>query len=494
MRRQGLWIVRLARYRWYWGVMRLEVGQVIDGKYRILRLIGEGGMGAVFEGENTAIRRKVAIKVLLASMASNEDLVRRFEREAQAAGEIGNDHILEVLDLGTLATGERYMVMEYLDGETLTDRIRRHGRLTPRQVAPIARQLLSGLGSAHAAGIIHRDLKPDNVFILREKAGQRDFVKLIDFGISKFSRLSTEPLNVTRVGSLMGTPCYMSPEQARGTAEADVRSDIYAVGVMLYEAVTGQLPFDGESFNDLMFKIALSDAPPPSSLSPGVDPRFEEIIMKAMARDPSQRHASVEDLKAAIDAWLANNEVLMGTSAGIGAGGTDPTSARGNPSVRRAGWGGDDTLSAPAVATPQTRVNWANSGAIASPRAGRRPAIFIAAAVAGVVLLAGGLVAVKATRPTPAEAAETTKVASPVAAAKPDSTALALAPLSTDTTVDAGGGVAIANVEPTAHRASPAHSVGRVGAGSATVRTDPTAKPATSAKPAAHGGVPDFGY
>src|SRR5690349_12972583 len=144
--------------------MLLEAGQVIDGKYRLTRLIGTGGMGAVYEGENILIRRRVALKVLNAASAGSQDIIRRFEREAQAAGEIGNDHILEVLDLGSLPDGDRYMVMEYLDGETLAARIERHGRLSPGQLAPIARQFLTALASAHAAGIIHRDLKPENIF------------------------------------------------------------------------------------------------------------------------------------------------------------------------------------------------------------------------------------------------------------------------------------------------------------------------------------------
>ena len=285
--------------------MLFEAGHVIDGKYRLVRLIGTGGMGSVYEGENLLIRRRVAIKILHAASTGNVDAIRRFEREAQAAGEIGNDHILEVLDLGSLQSGDRYMVMEYLDGETLAARIERHGRLTPTQIAPIARQFLTALASAHAAGIIHRDLKPENIFILRSKAGRVDFVKLIDFGISKFSRPFTEGEHrMTRADAVLGTPCYMSPEQARGARETDVRSDIYSCGVILYESVTGRLPFEGDSFNDLMFKIALSDAPSPLTFVPSLDPDFAWLINHAIAREPDHRFASAQEFAEALDDWM----------------------------------------------------------------------------------------------------------------------------------------------------------------------------------------------
>jgi serine/threonine-protein kinase len=291
--------------------MSLEAGQVVDDKYRIVRLIGAGGMGAVYEGVNISIHRRVAIKVLNTTAAMNDDLVARFEREAQAAGRIGNDHILEVLDLGRLPSGDRYMVMEYLDGETLLDRMERQGKLSPDQILPLACQFLSALSAAHAAGIIHRDLKPENIFVLKEKAGRRDFVKLIDFGVSKFINLGPEASRVTRAGALIGTPCYLAPEQARGVGEVDVRSDIYAAGVILYEAVAGRLPYEGENFNDLLFKIALSDAPSPRSFEPSLDQGFEAIIVKAMARDPAARFQSVEDLRAALETWAEAHSISV---------------------------------------------------------------------------------------------------------------------------------------------------------------------------------------
>lgn len=303
--------------------MGLEPGQVLDGKYKIVRIIGEGGMGAVFEGANTFINRRVAIKVLHANAAANDAIIKRFEREAQAAGTIGSDHILEVLDLGTLPGGDRYMVMEFLDGEELSARIERLGTLTPRQLAPLIRQTLLGLRAAHAAQIIHRDLKPDNIFVLREKAGQKDFVKIIDFGISKFSALAGD-MSMTTTGSVMGTPFYMSPEQAKGSASVDARTDLYAVGVIMYEALTGRVPFEGTSFNDLMFKIVLSDAP---ALPETIQGDFRALVQKAMARDSAQRYQTAEEFIAAIDQWLVA-EGLRESGAG-GVAGFDQTSPAG---------------------------------------------------------------------------------------------------------------------------------------------------------------------
>lgn len=282
--------------------MQLQPGSVIDDKYEIVRLIGEGGMGAVFEGRNRLIERRVAIKVLHASARAAEGVVERFEREARAAGRIGGDHVLEVLDLGSLPSGDRYMVMEYLDGETLAQRISRLGRMTCEQFFPILRQALVGLSTVHAAGIVHRDLKPDNLFIMNEKAGRRDFLKIIDFGVSKFG-VTGGDMSMTRTGSVMGTPYYMSPEQAKGSSQVNHQSDLYSMGVITFEALTGAVPFDGTSFNDLMFKIVLNEMPALEQLVPGIDPAFSAIVRRATAKDLSHRYQTATEFLADVDAW-----------------------------------------------------------------------------------------------------------------------------------------------------------------------------------------------
>jgi serine/threonine protein kinase len=284
--------------------MALEIGQLIDDKYRIVRLIGSGGMGDVYEGENVRVRLRVAIKVLQQSLATSEDAIIRFEREAQASGQIGSDHIMVVYDLGVLPNGDRYMVMEYLDGETMAARIRRMGRLDPVDLAPLIHQICLGLSAAHGAGIVHRDLKPDNVFIMREKAGRSDFVKLIDFGISKFheAAVASRGMDITQAGAVMGTPFYMSPEQARG-AQADFRSDLYAVGVIMYEALSGRVPFSATTINELLFQIALAAPTPLETLVPELDARFTSIVARAMAREPDSRFTSAASLGQVVASW-----------------------------------------------------------------------------------------------------------------------------------------------------------------------------------------------
>lgn len=358
--------------------MSLRPGDIIDSKYRIVRLIGEGGMGSVHEGENVRIKRRVAIKVLHKQAANNEAALLRFEREAQAAGHIGSDHILEVLDLGVLADGDRYMVMEFLDGEPLSSRIRSLGSMIPQQLVPLLRQALSGLEAAHRAGIIHRDLKPDNIFIVREKAGKTDFVKLIDFGISKFNVLGGD-MAMTSTGAVMGTPYYMSPEQAKGSRSVDARSDVYSMGVIAFEALTGQVPFDGSTFNELMFKIVLAEPPQLKLMRPDLDPAFVAIVEKMMAREPDARYATSKEVMAALDAW---------SNAQLGVPVVAPTVVSAGPKVVPAA----SPPGGMSPATVGTGSTWATSQADQIPKKSLTPVFVLGGAA--LVLLGGVALAV----------------------------------------------------------------------------------------------------
>ncbi|HEY2515311.1 MAG TPA: serine/threonine-protein kinase [Polyangiaceae bacterium] len=359
----------------------------------MVRLLGEGGMGAVYEGENVRIGHRVAIKVLHAEIATRGDVLERFEREAQAAGKIGSEHIVEVYDLGELPDGARYMVMEYLEGENLSARVHAHGRMPVAAIAPILMQLLEGLGAAHAAGIIHRDLKPDNIFLVREKKTGADFVKIVDFGVSKFNKSSPESvMSMTRTGAVIGTPYYMSPEQAKGSKHTDHRSDLYSVGVVLFECATGQVPFQADTFNELMFKIVLEPPPDPEQLVKGLDPRFAAIIRKAMAREPDARYQNAAEFQQALAAWM--HDVGMGNGVFVQA-----------PPPRSPMVSGGDFSNAPPQMTAVDAVSLSRSagslpGSVATPpvvapKKGNAPLFAGIAAVLTLTLVGGGALLVR---------------------------------------------------------------------------------------------------
>lgn len=284
--------------------MAVSIGELIEGKYRVVRLLGTGGMGSVYEGENILISRRVAIKVLHPEMMQKKTIVARFEQEARAAGRIRNDHINEVIDISNLEDGSKYIVLEFLDGETLKDRVKRVGRLTPMQAVHVVRQVLIGLSAAHRAGVIHRDLKPGNIFILWEKLGQRDFVKIIDFGVSKFIVGDiNDPTPVDKSNTLLGTPHYMAPEQIRHSADVDARADLYSVGIILYKAVTGRVPYNAKTLPELVVKLSEAEPVDASCWVADLDEGFLLILRKAIERDPDKRYQSADAFLADLDQW-----------------------------------------------------------------------------------------------------------------------------------------------------------------------------------------------
>jgi serine/threonine protein kinase len=294
------------------------LGKTIGGKYVVRSVLGEGGMGAVFEAEHLTIGRSVAVKVLHPSQARKKDAVRRFHQEARAAGAIGHPNICEVYDLGTLEDGAPYLVMEKLVGETLADRIAAEGGLPFDDVIDVLTQVLSGLVAAHEKGIVHRDIKPENVFLTR-RVGCPPICKLLDFGVSKMIAplgQKEEDLELTRTGMVMGTPYYMSPEQARGDRNLDARVDLYACGVILFEALTGKRPFTAANYNALLLQILSSKPRPARELRPALPAGFDAVISKAMARNRDDRYPSAADFQKDLQALRDRH----GAGAGPGAG------------------------------------------------------------------------------------------------------------------------------------------------------------------------------
>jgi serine/threonine protein kinase len=274
-----------------------HIGQVIDNRYVVEALIARGGMGIVYRCRHKLIDRRFAVKIIRSTMAHLPDAPRRFLMEAKAASAIGNEHIIDVVDYGSLADGSAYLVMELLEGVPLSDVIAKHETLPVGRITAIAAQMCEGLRAAHEAGIIHRDLKPENIFLTNRKLA--DFVKILDFGIAKMAR-SGEPL--TKKGLIVGTPHYMSPEQAAGAA-VDARGDIYSLGVILYELATGRVPFDASHYMAVLAKHMTEPPPPFDTLSlPTKLPRdFEVIVQRCLAKRPEQRYQTMTDLMVELE-------------------------------------------------------------------------------------------------------------------------------------------------------------------------------------------------
>lgn len=271
--------------------------RTIAGKYRLHRLIGEGGMGSVYEAEHVGLGVRVAIKLLSESFSEDHVFVRRFRREARAAAAVRHENVVSVTDTGTDEDGIPFLVMELLDGESLASVLRRSRTLTPESAAGITYQVLAGLDAAHEQGVVHRDLKPANVFLVLAK-DSKQLVKILDFGISKFT--SDHANSVTQEGAVVGTPSYMAPEQVRGDPNVDGRADLYAVGVMLYRMVCGKLPFAAKQTRDIYEKILEGKCVPPRDHRREVSRALEEVILQAMHRDIAQRFQTSAEFQQAL--------------------------------------------------------------------------------------------------------------------------------------------------------------------------------------------------
>jgi serine/threonine protein kinase len=384
---------------------------MLDDKYRIDRLLAVGGMGAVYVGTHIKLRKRIAIKVLNPQLSS-APMIERFHREAITASQIGHEGIAQVTDIGTSSDGEPFLVMEYLEGEPLAARLRSSGPLAVEDACELGCAILSPLAAAHRAGIVHRDLKPDNVFLVRQSRGE--MVKLLDFGISRTAGAESE-FRLTTTGLVLGTPYYMSPEQARGDSEITPAADLYAFGVMLYEMLIGSVPIQAENYNQLMYRVMMGDYARPREHRPELPEALEAIILQAMAQKPDQRPAGAAELEEALLPYCrpAFREHASGRMSSPGLPlmtpppsnpyGTGGGFARSNAStgggLARSSAGTDRTMAAaasataaPAAAAQATKHERAET----PPRRSRLPWL-----IAGIVLVAGiaGAVAITMTGP-----------------------------------------------------------------------------------------------
>ena len=276
----------------------IAVGQTI-GNYTITAKLGEGGMGVVFLAEHPVIGRKVAMKAIHPELSRNPEVVSRFVTEAKAVNQIGNEHIVDIHDFGTTPDGDFYFIMEFLQGESLADRVKREAPLEPARALDIAAQVADALAASHAHGIIHRDLKPENIFLIH-KSGTNDFVKVLDFGLAKLTLGADKVSHKTRTGSVMGTPYYMSPEQCEGRPNIDHRADVYSLGIILYEMMTRQVPFTGEGYGEIIVKHITAPVPSPRAINPRLSPAHEALLMRALAKNRDERFQGMEDFRVAM--------------------------------------------------------------------------------------------------------------------------------------------------------------------------------------------------
>jgi len=375
----------------------LLIGQTI-GNYLVTQKLGEGGMGAVYLAEHPSIGKKVALKVLHSEFSSNQEVAARFFHEAKSVNDIGHPNIVDIVDFGIIQAGGGreqlvYFIMEYLAGTTLSQVIRSEAPLPPERALTIALQVADALSASHKCGIVHRDLKPDNIILL-QRGRERDFVKLLDFGIAKLTGGSAMGSHRTRTGIVMGTPAYMSPEQCEGRDTVDLRTDVYALGIVIYEMLTGRVPFVGEGYGEILVQH-LTQRPAPVSQFRMLPAHVEAVVMKALEKRADMRYPTMEEFMRAMSDPVGYVEAHGGV-AGFLQRQLMPSNAP-LPSVRLTPaplTPLPGTLIAPSLATPAPTTLGAATGQVATPRSKTgliiAALLVVGAAAAAIVVVAGG--------------------------------------------------------------------------------------------------------
>jgi serine/threonine-protein kinase len=336
-------------------------GDVLDGKYRVERVLGVGGMGVVVAATHVQLQTRVALKFLLPAVLGHPQVVHRFAREARAAVQIQSEHVARIIDVGTLPTGSPYMVMEYLEGGDLSQAVAKGGAMPVAKAVGYVLEACEAIAEAHALGIVHRDLKPANLFLAR-RAGRDPIIKVLDFGISKSNEATTSGL--TQTSNVLGSPQYMSPEQMMSSKDVDVRADIWALGVILYELVTGAPPFVAETMAEIVYMVTQRDAPALLERRPDLPPALGLVVARALARDPAGRFSDVAKLAAALAPFGPPRSEISLERIGRILGTNEAPAA------------------VPPEPAPPTAPTVAQTGTLETPRASKRGLVLVAAAAA----------------------------------------------------------------------------------------------------------------
>jgi serine/threonine-protein kinase len=363
-------------------------GEVLAGKYRVERILASGGMGVVVAAHHLQLDEKVALKFLLPESLASQDAMARFDREARAAVKIKSEHVARVTDVGRLETGAPYIVMEYLEGRDLDAWLEKLGPIPVEQAVEFVLQACEAIAEAHVLGIVHRDLKPANLFCVRRADGLLS-IKVLDFGISKVSG-PAQGKGVTTATSTVGSPLYMSPEQLRSATDVDTRTDIWALGVILYEICSGRVPFDAETTSGLAIEIATAPPVPLSRVRPGLPPGFEEVVMRCLEKDRDARFQTVADLAVALRDYGPKRathsvERILGTmrAAGMSIAVLPPSGRHRSQYAETVADGAAGVARGPVAGPRATVATWGRTGS--TPRRGRT-------ALAAMIVGAGVLV------------------------------------------------------------------------------------------------------
>jgi eukaryotic-like serine/threonine-protein kinase len=386
-------------------------GEILDGKYRVERVLGVGGMGIVVAATHVQLNTRVALKFLLPAALGNAQIVERFAREARAAVQIQSEHVARVTDVGTLPTGSPYMVMEYLEGGDLADTLAQSGPMPVAQAVGFVLQACEAIAEAHSLGIVHRDLKPANLFLAR-RTGRDAVVKVLDFGISKTK--DSGPSGLTQTSAMMGSPYYMAPEQMMSSKDVDARADIWALGIILYELLAGAPPFVAESMPEIVFMVTQRDPPPLATKRPDLPVALADIVARCLIRDPTQRYANVARLASALAPFgPPRSEISVERIVRVlGASAPPPPEGSGRQVPKQA-----------------TSSTWASSQPGARTQSKARAAILVGALVALFGVGVGWRLLRSPAQPARSEEPPTTAAAPPTASAPEASAAPTVAPV-----------------------------------------------------------------